>query len=465
MGKKLTNEEFIRRVTEKNEHVRNGEIEVLGEYEGSKDPIECRCIIHDHIWFPRPNDLCSGKGCKRCGAEQANQLNKSTHEDFFQKVIQNNEYVRNGIVEILGVYTSRNKPIQCKCTVHNYTWSPLAYSLYENHGCPKCGDKRTIVAHQKTHEQFLQDLFVVNSNISVLEIYNGTSNKINFMCPNGHVFISRPNDVLHGKGCPYCSNKKVLIGYNDINTTHPSVGAMLADFNDGYKYTAHSHKKIDFKCPHCGFIQVKDIASVTDRGFICQKCSDGISYPNRIGREILGQLLMNKFEAEWHPEWLKPYSYDNMFKINSKTYVLEMDGALGHGNEVYKSHNKDVKGLERDRIKDMLAIEHNVNVIRIDCKKSDFNYIKNNVIDSELNNLFDLSSIDWELCDKNSQKNLVKESCNMYMNDNKSVKEIADILHLSTATIRRYLKKGEKFGWCNYSYSKYKSRSNNTKLM
>ena len=467
MGRKLTHEEFMQRVMEKNEHVKNGEIEILGMYDGNKKPIQCRCVTHDFIWHPKPNDLCSGVGCKKCGTERAHRSSKSTHEEFLNKVMKNNEQVRNGNVEILGTYTSRNKPIQCRCVIHDYIWSPLAYSLYENHGCPKCYQRKIETCKpKKTHDQFVKDLSVVNNSIVVVGVYSGVDVKIDFKCNSDHIFKASPGDVLQGRGCPYCAGKKVLVGYNDIHTTHPHIGALMANFDDGYKYSAHSGKKIDFKCPDCGYIQAKTISSVTNRGFTCQQCSDKISYPNRFGREVLSQLPINGFKAEWRPEWLKPYFYDNMFKILDKVYVLEMDGALGHGNETYKTHIQDVKGLERDNIKDELAQQHNVKVIRVDCKKSEFYYIMNNLLSSELSNLFDLSCINWELCDMNAQKNLVKESCNMYMNDNKSINEIAEILHLSTKTIRDYLKKGENFGWCDYSNYKYKRRRiNNTKLM
>ena len=56
-----------------------------------------------------------------------------------------------------------------------------------------------------------------------------------------------------------------------------------------------------------------------------------------------------------------------------------------------------------------MAKEHNIIVIRIDCKKSEKDYIKNNIIDSCLNDLFDLSNIDWDLCNKMGHKNLIKE--------------------------------------------------------
>ena len=39
MGKRLTNEEFLEKLWEKNEHYRNGEFEVIGDFERGSDKI------------------------------------------------------------------------------------------------------------------------------------------------------------------------------------------------------------------------------------------------------------------------------------------------------------------------------------------------------------------------------------------------------------------------------------------
>lgn len=47
-------------------------------------------------------------------------------------------------------------------------------------------------------------------------------------CDKGHEWRTKMNEVLRGRGCPYCSNKKVLIGYNDLSTTHPDIAARVS---------------------------------------------------------------------------------------------------------------------------------------------------------------------------------------------------------------------------------------------
>ena len=57
-----------------------------------------------------------------------------------------------------------------------------------------------------------------------------------------------------------------------------------------------------------------------------------------------------------------------------------MDGGIGHGKLKFNSKEKDVEGLERDRYKDILAKEHDIEVIRINCDVSSVDFIKESIL-------------------------------------------------------------------------------------
>ena len=67
----------------------------------------------------------------------------------------------------------------------------------------------------------------------------------------GHNFDMRVGDRTRGQNCPYCSNSRVLIGYNDIWTVNSELGKLLLNKEDGYKYTEGSNVSVDFKCEQC----------------------------------------------------------------------------------------------------------------------------------------------------------------------------------------------------------------------
>lgn len=47
--------------------------------------------------------------------------------------------------------------------------------------------------------------------------------KIWLKCDKGHSYEQVPYLKLKGIGCPYCSNNKVLEGFNDLKTTNPEI--------------------------------------------------------------------------------------------------------------------------------------------------------------------------------------------------------------------------------------------------
>ena len=44
---------------------------------------------------------------------------------------------------------------------------------------------------------------------------------------------------------------RVVKGKTDLWTTNPDVACLLANPEEGYELSAHSHKKANFLCPNC----------------------------------------------------------------------------------------------------------------------------------------------------------------------------------------------------------------------
>lgn len=171
----------------------------------------------------------------------------------------------------------------------------------------------------------------------------------------GTIFSMTPNKITtqnRNCTCPLCDGRKsksILVGINDLWSTHPEIACMLKNSEDGYKYSKGSNDFADFICPYCGNIISSRIYSVTERTSLsCKFCSSGKSYPNRFMANLLKELNID-FKQEYiiHPY---KYKYDFYFIINSQQYIVEMDGGIGHGNKSWGGE-KDIKGKEADEIK------------------------------------------------------------------------------------------------------------------
>lgn len=175
---------------------------------------------------------------------------------------------------------------------------------------------------------------------------------------------------------------------------------------------------------------------------------------------MLKQLPVENLEFEWRPKWADKKRYDNYFEYNNQKYILEMDGGF-HYKASFNSTVEDIQKI--DRLKDGLAREHGINIIRINCFDSNGEYIINNIKKSELSTIFDLSNIDREQCVVDAQTNFFTEVVNMF-NKGISVKEISNELHLCQTTIRNYLHRGHEYNLCNYPPI-YVGRKRNTPVI
>jgi len=75
------------------------------------------------------------------------------------------------------------------------------------------------------------------------ETFVNVSSFVEWKCLQSHIYTSRIFDRKRGRGCPYCSGKKVLAGFNDLLTTNPEV-ATEAHGWDPSKVTKGSSKKV-----------------------------------------------------------------------------------------------------------------------------------------------------------------------------------------------------------------------------
>lgn len=376
--------------------------------------------------------------------------NKLTHQEFMDKFKERNEHFDD--IEVLGEYVNAKTKIKCRCRVCGNEWDAYSSNLLKGHGCFQCGAKLRGNNQRLSHKEFISRVSMINPNITVIGEYVGRSKTVECKCNVcDYEWKPRASAILDGEGCPYCSGRACRTGYNDIATTYPHLVQYFVNIEDAKTHTAHSNQKIFLKCPDCGYEKFGRIQDLTTQGFGCIMCSDSLSYPNKFIRQMFSQLSVDDVDFEYKPKWARLYRFDCYFEYQGVPYLIEMDGAVGHGEIQYKSTKRDTEGLQRDLIKNELAKVNGIELIRIDCKKSDRKYISKNIVNSRLSEILDLSQIDWTKCDRNSQKNLVKEVCDYYEETHEKLSVMSKIFKISEPTVRTYLRKGNEFGWCNYN--------------
>lgn len=245
---------------------------------------------------------------------------------------------------------------------------------------------------------------------------------------------------------------RVIQNKNDLYSTYPNLMNLIINKNLAKTYTYGTTHKFLVKCPICGDEKYEQGKRLSE--YKCYNCpNDSLSYPNKFLRAFMKCFDVDNLEYEYHPSWIKPYRYDCYFEFNEQRYIIEMDGGIGHGKLKFNSKEKDIEGLERDKHKDELAKEHDIEVIRINCNVSSVDFIKENILKSQLSKIFDLSNVNWENCGKWALDNLLIKVCEYYKNakdEDKNTTNISKLFDLDITTVQKYLNIGTENGLCFY---------------
>lgn len=291
-----------------------------------------------------------------------------------------------------------------------------------------------------------------------------TTKKYYWKCDLNHSIYTDPYTMYgYSNGCPYCGGRKVLKGFNDLWTTHPEIAKYLANPNEGFQITYGSHKKLDWKCPLCGqIVKSKSANEIISRNKIaCKYCGDGVSYPEKVFISLFDYLNVNyiyqltrKYDGF---DWCDKYRYD--FYLPDYATIIEVNGGFHYGKE-YKHTNAltSEQIIKVDKIKENLALHNNIkNYISINCFHSNFGFIKNNILNSQMANILDLNNVSWETVENNIIGSYVVDVCK-YFNEHSdmTIQDIAKHFSRHYGTITIYLKNGTKLGLCNYDSSQHK---------
>lgn len=236
-----------------------------------------------------------------------------------------------------------------------------------------------------------------------------------------------------------------------IVTTHPHIVKLLNTPDDAYKITSGTDKKIEFICSDCGYVDKRIVNNVIKLGFKCKKCSDGVSYPEKFMMNMLEQIK-TRFEIQKSFLWSDNKFYD--FYLPNLNCIIETNGEQHYVKRKTYRNRTLQEEQENDLYKEQIAIKNNIrHYVIINCTESNLEFLKNNILNSKLNELLNLSQVDFLKCHEFACSNLVKIVSDLW-NKGENISAIKEMVNLSNSTIRTYLKKAKELNWCDYDPKK-----------
>ncbi len=165
---------------------------------------------------------------------------------------------------------------------------------------------------------------------------------------------------------------------------------------------------------------------------------------------VLNQLDIEYID-EYTPKWAGKFRYD--VYIPSINCIIE-----NHGKQHYEERlswlGKTIEEIQEiDEYKKETAILNGIqHYIVIDCRESSVQWIKDNIIKSELPSLlkFNESDIDWVECGEFATRNFIKDIADLW-NNGMSVGEISKKINKTVNMASIHLYRAAESGWCDYS--------------
>ena len=164
-------------------------------------------------------------------------------------------YEKNGNLKPEHFAANSHKKVWWKCP-KGHEWQSTIKDRNSGNGCPYCASKMVLKGYndlQAVNPSLTKEWnYEKNNGLTPVDVTPNSHLKVWWKCSNGHEWQAAIADRNGGRGCPYCAGKKVLKGYNDLQTINPTL-ANEWDYekNNGLtpaEVTPNSHKKVWGKC-------------------------------------------------------------------------------------------------------------------------------------------------------------------------------------------------------------------------
>ncbi len=195
------------------------------------------------------------------------------HWDFSKNFIDPNTISPNSLKRVWWLCSLK----------HSYEMLPREKTA-RNLGCPYCSGQRVLVGFndlETTRPSLVPEWDdSKNGTLTIHDVSAGSNRKVWWLCKKGHSFssvINKRSRLVGAQGCPFCSNQKVLTGYNDLLFKFPEIASewdYQKNTNTPDKVSHGTHHKAWWICPVEGHsYEMRVNARTRERKGQCYYCS------------------------------------------------------------------------------------------------------------------------------------------------------------------------------------------------
>jgi hypothetical protein len=219
-----------------------------------------------------------------------------------------------------SITASFSKKLSWLCPV-GHIFEATVRNRLRNQNCSFCSSHRVLPGYNDlstTHPELASQAYGWDPTT----VISGGSCKFEWKCAEGHIWKNSISNRKRGQGCPYCSGKRALAGFNDLATLEPGLSLESHGWNPS-DFTIGSGKRVAWKC-NSGHLWEATIAQRVSQRTLCPYCTNYKALP---GYNDL---------ATTHPELaMQAYGWDptTLSAGSGKKSCLEMRQRTHHSRQ------------------------------------------------------------------------------------------------------------------------------------
>ena len=300
---------------------KNGDLSPTQITAGTSKKVWWMCRL-GHEWEAAVSSRNKGSGCPYCTGQRAipgvndlSTVNPGLAAEWHPS--------KNGPLCSNQVMPKSSKKVWWlgKC---GHEWEAAVSSRAAGSACPYCNGHKLLPGYNDlaTVDSELASEWhpTKNGDLRANQVTAHCARKVWWMGKCGHEWQATVASRESGNGCPFCSGRKTLKGFNDLATINPQLAAEWHPTKNGdlspNQVTAGSSKKVWWVCIKCGN-EWKAVINNRSHGSNCPLCSH--PHDKKSNRQFLEELAA--VNSKIVP--LEPY-------VDNKTKILVRCGECGY---------------------------------------------------------------------------------------------------------------------------------------
>ena len=280
---------------------RNGNLTPQDVTAGSGKNVWWVCSL-GHEWEAKICNRSNGRGCPYCsgnlllcGFNDLATVNSHVAAQWHP--------TRNERLTPQNFTAGSGKKVWWLCAF-NHEWEAKICQRSSGSGCPYCvgllpisGVNDLATLNPDVASQWHPTL---NKTLKPQDFTVNSGKKVWWLCCSGHEWEAVICNRSNGRGCPFCSSKRVLIGFNDLATLSPDIASQWHPTKNGkltpLSVSVKSQRKVWWQCS-LTHVWEATIASRSAGGNGCPYCSGRLSI---VGSTDLATKNPD-LASQWHP--------------------------------------------------------------------------------------------------------------------------------------------------------------------